>query len=78
MFSMIITASEFKSNLSRYFDMAGKEGIVIARNGKHIAEPTNAAKDKVDILRSLTGIVPSNVSMEEAREERLRKHENRA
>jgi hypothetical protein len=33
--------------------------------------------DKTGILRSLTGIMPSNVSMEEAREERLRKHENR-
>jgi uncharacterized protein YqfA (UPF0365 family) len=74
---MSITASEFKSNLSRYADLAGKEDIVIARTGNQIVEPTTAAKDKLDILRSLTGIVPSNVSKEEAREERLRKHENR-
>jgi prevent-host-death family protein len=75
---MIVTATEFKSNLSRYLGLAGKEDIVITRNGKRIAKLTDAAKDRTDILRALTGIVPANVSLEETREERLRKHENRA
>jgi prevent-host-death family protein len=75
---MIITATEFKSNLGRYLDLVGDEDIVITRNGKRIAKLTDAAKDKTDILRALTGIVPSDVSLEEAREERMRKHENRA
>jgi prevent-host-death family protein len=75
---MIITATEFKSNLGRYLDLVGEEDIVITRNGKRIAKLTDAAKDKTDILLALTGIVPANVSLEEMREERLRKHENRA
>jgi prevent-host-death family protein len=75
---MIVTATEFKSNLGRYLDLVGKEDIVITRNGKRIAKLTDAAKDKTDILRALTGIVPPNVSLKEMREERLRKHENRA
>jgi hypothetical protein len=56
--------------------LAGKEGTVITLDSKRTAEPTTATKDKTGILRSLTGIVPPNVSLEEAREERLRKHEN--
>jgi prevent-host-death family protein len=75
-FRMIITATEFKSNLSHYLDLVGEKDIVITRNGKRIAKLTDAAKDKTDILRALTGIVPSHVSLTEGREERLRKHEN--
>jgi prevent-host-death family protein len=77
-FRVIITATEFKSNLSRYLDLAGEEDIVITRNGKRIARLTDAAKDRTDILHALTGIVPSDVSLEETKEERLRKHENHA
>jgi prevent-host-death family protein len=78
LFHMIITATEFKSNLGRYLGLAGEEDIVITRNGRRIARLTDAVRDRTDILRALTGIVPSDVSLEEAREERLRKHENRA
>ena len=74
---MIITATEFKSNMGRYLEMVDKEDIVITRNGKRIAKLTAASKDKSDILQALTGIVPAGVSLENAREERLRKYENR-
>ena len=74
---MIITATEFKSNLGRYLELVDKEDIMITRNGKRIAKLTAAAKDRTDILSALTGIVPSDVSLETAREERLRKYENR-
>ena len=73
---MIVTATEFKSNLGRYLEMVEKEDIVITRNGKRIAKLTDAAKDKTDILRSLTGIVPSSVSLKQEREERLHRYEN--
>jgi len=74
---MIVTATELKSNLSRYLDLAGTRDIVITRNGKRIAKLTDAAKDKTDILRALIGIVPSQVSLEDAKDERLRKYEDR-
>ena len=74
---MIITATELKSNLGRYLELVDKEDIVITRNGKHIAKLTAAAKDRTDILSALIGIVPSDVSLETVREERLRKYENR-
>jgi prevent-host-death family protein len=73
---MIITATEFKSNLGRYLELVDKEDIVITRNGKRIAKLIAANKDKSDILRALTGIIPADVSLETAREERLRKYES--
>lgn len=73
---VIITATEFKSNLGRYLEMVETEDIVITRNGKRIAKLTDAAKDKTDILCALTGIVPADASLEKAREEKLRKYEN--
>ena len=75
---MIITATEFKANMGHYLDLVGQEDIVITRNGKRLAKLTDASKDKTDILRALTGIVPSNVSLNEAKEDRLRKYEDHA
>lgn len=74
---MIISATEFKSNLGHYLALVETEDIVITRNGKRIARLTDAAKDKTDILRALTGILPVDTSLEDAREERLRTYENR-
>ena len=74
---MIITATEFKSNLGHYLALVETEDIVITRNGKRIAKLTDAAKDKTDILHALTGILPSDVSLENTREERLHTYENR-
>ena len=74
---MIVTATEFKTNLGRYLELVDKEDIIITRNGKRIARLTDAAKDKTDILQSLTGIIPSGVSLEKEREERLGKYEDR-
>jgi len=68
---MIITATEFKGNLGRYLELVADEEIVITRNGKRIAKLTDIASDKTDILRSLTGILPSDVSLEEEKEKRL-------
>ena len=68
---MIITATEFKANLGHYLELVRNEEIVITRNGKRIAKLTDIANDKTDILRSLTGILPSDVSLEEEKEKRL-------
>jgi prevent-host-death family protein len=68
---MIITATEFKANLGRYLELVADEEIVITRNGKRIAKLTDLANDKSNILRSLTGILPSDVSLEEEKEKRL-------
>lgn len=73
---MIVTATEFKSNLGRYLEIVNKENITITRNGRRIAKLIDASHDKTDVLQSLIGILPSSVTAEEAREGRLVKHEN--
>lgn len=68
---MIITATEFKTNLGRYLELVEQEDIVITRNGKRIAKLIDANQDKTEIVRSLRGILPSDTTLEEAKEGRL-------
>ncbi|MCD7763621.1 MAG: type II toxin-antitoxin system prevent-host-death family antitoxin [Lachnospiraceae bacterium] len=70
---MSITATELKSNLSRYLLLAATEDVFITRNGKTIAKLTSPYQNKLDIVDSLYGSIPSDITLEEAREERLDK-----
>ena len=70
---MIVTATEFKTNLGKYLEMATSKDIFITKNGKSIARLTSPAVDKLALLDDLVGIVPGNQAMDEntIREERL-------
>jgi len=68
---MSITATELKTNLSKYLLLSATEDIYVTRNGKVICKLTNPFQDKVDTAKSLFGILPDTMSLEEAREERL-------
>ena len=68
---MSITATELKMNLGKYLLMAETEDIYITKNGKTIAKLTNPNQDRVDIAKSLFGIIPADITLDEAREERL-------
>ena len=70
---MSITATELKMNLSKYLLLAETEDIYITRNGKVIAKLSNPYQDRVDMAKSLFGVLPRNVTPEQAREERLGK-----
>ncbi len=70
---MSITATELKINLGKYLLLAETEDIYITKNGKVVAKLTNPFQDRVDIAKSLFGILPNDVTLEEAREERLSK-----
>ncbi len=70
---MSITATELKANLSKYLLLSATEDIYITRNGKIISKLTNPFQDRVDIAKSLFGILPTDITLEEAREERLNK-----
>ncbi|MCF6093279.1 type II toxin-antitoxin system Phd/YefM family antitoxin [Microaerobacter geothermalis] len=72
---MLITATEFKKNIGKYLMLAEDEDIFITKNGKSIAKLTSITKDKVNTAKSLFGILPADASLEEAREERLGRHE---
>lgn len=68
---MSITAMELKVNLGKYLMLAETEDIYITRNGKVVAKLTNPYQDRVDIAKSLFGILPNDMTLEEAKEERL-------
>lgn len=70
---MSITATELKSNLGKYLLLASTEDIFITKNGKVVAKLSNPYQDRVDAARSLFGILPADVTLDEAREERLSK-----
>ena len=70
---MSITATELKMNLGKYLLLSATEDIFITRNGKIIAKLTNPFQDRVELVESLFGILPADVTPEEAREERLGK-----
>lgn len=69
----VTTATEFKMNFGKYLLLAETEDIYITKNGKVVAKLTNPNQDRVDIANSLFGILPSDISVEDARNERLEK-----
>ena len=70
---MSITANELKMNLGKYLLLAEKEDVFITRNGKVVAKLTNPYQDRVETAKSLFGILPADITLEEAKEERLDK-----
>ena len=73
---MIVTATEFKTNIGKYLDMLTKEDIFITRNGKIIAKVINPQVSAVDSLRGMLKNVPSDIDLDSLREERLSKYED--
>ena len=68
---MSITATELKENLSKYLQLSATEDIYITKNGKVIAKLTKPFEDRIKLVESLVGIIPPDITLEEARDERL-------
>ena len=69
--NMSITATELKVNLGKYLMLAETEDIYITRNGKVVAKLSNPYQDKVEVAKSLFGILPADMTLEDAQDERL-------
>lgn len=72
---MIVSSSEFKTNIGHYLSLVGKEDIIITRNGKRVARLTQEKEDRQAIVKSLVGILPNTVTKGDAREEKHKKYE---
>ena len=68
-----ITATELKLNLSKYLALAEKEDIYITKNGKVVAKLSSPYQDRVDTAKSLFGVLPADITLEEAKAERTGK-----
>lgn len=64
-----VSLSELKSHTGKYVDLAASEKTVyITKRGRPIAKIVSTAPD----IMSLIGFLPSDVDLDEAREERLK------
>lgn len=68
---MVVTATELKSNLGRYLELAEHEDIFISKNGRTIAKLSNPNAERGESMRSLFGIFPETVTVDEARSIRV-------
>lgn len=74
---MTISATELKTNLSKYLTLSIEEDVYISKNGKLVAKLSNPYEDRIAIAESLHGILAnSDVTLEEARDERIKKYES--
>ena len=51
--------------------LAETEDMYITRNGKVVAKQTNTYQDRVDVAKSLFGVLSNDMTLEESREEKL-------
>lgn len=70
---MLVTATELKTNMSKYLLLSATEDIYITRNGKVISKLTNPFPDREAMVESLVGIIPDEMTLDEAKEERVAK-----
>ena len=68
---MSITATELKQNLGRYLLMAATDDVFITKNGKVVAKLSNPNQDRVNMAKSLFGVLPQDITLEEAKNERI-------
>ena len=54
---MVVTSTEFKTNLGKYFNMLDDGDITITRNGRKIAKLVKTEDDMLADIRSLFGIL---------------------
>jgi antitoxin (DNA-binding transcriptional repressor) of toxin-antitoxin stability system len=70
---MSITATELKLNLGKYLKLSEHEDIYITKNGKVIAKLSNPNIDRIEMAKSLLGVIPCDITVDKAREERISK-----
>ena len=67
---MSITATALKKNLNKYLMLAATEDVFITQYGKVVAKLSNPFQDRVDVAKSLFGILPQTLTYEEAMDEK--------
>lgn len=70
---MSITATELKSNLGKYLQLAATEDVIITQYGKVIAMLTSPFQNRIEMVDSLIGSLPQTTTWEEVRDEKQRK-----
>ena len=69
---MLVSLSALKTNPGKYVALADQQDIYITKNGRRVAKLTGARQDKMASAKALFGILPGDVDLDGAREERLK------
>ena len=69
--NMSVTATELKNNLGKYLMLSASEDVFITKNGKVVAKLSNPNQDRVNMAKSLFGVLPQDITLEEAKNERI-------
>ena len=72
---MHVTTGDFKANIDYYLSIIKNEDIIVTKNGKRIARIIPEEDDPVENAKSLFGILPSNISIDEIKTERMNRYE---
>lgn len=71
---MIITATELKTNIGKYLQLAETQDIIITKNNKPIVKLTSLSENKLELLDSLVGIIKDDgYTLDDAKKDRLTK-----
>ena len=68
---MSVTTAELQKNLTKYIILSETEQILVTENGRVVAMLSNPNQNRIETAKSLFGILPSDVSLEESKDERL-------
>jgi len=72
---MIITATELKTNIGKYLQLAETQDIIITKNNKPIVKLTSLSENKLELLDGLVGIIKDDgYTLDDAKKDRLAKH----
>ena len=73
---MTITATELKNDLSKYLQLAESEDVFITKNGRIMCKLSSPYVDRMELVDSLTGILPEDATIEEGIEALINRHES--
>lgn len=71
---LIVSLADFTKNASTYLENLERGEITIEKDGKPYAKliPDNTQR-KLDAIKALSGVLPSNIDFSAERDERLRR-----
>lgn len=68
-----ISLTEFKRNLNHSIELSAKTPVYLTSYGRAVAKLADPFSDRVKIADSLYGVIPADMTAEEARAKRLKK-----
>ena len=58
---MTITVTQLREKQAHYLSLSSREDIIVTKNGKFYVRIVGAKRDKVESIKGLFGILPSDV-----------------